>query len=53
METLGYIYGIMICVFNKKISVEEALEIIRAKLLEQDKDSGRKHITPHKKRKVA
>lgn len=37
METLGYIYAVLLYVFEKKISPEEALEMIRDKFLEQDK----------------
>lgn len=36
MEKLGYIYAIILHVFKEKISVDEALEMIRAKLSEQD-----------------
>lgn len=43
----------MLCVFKKKIGVEEALEMMRAKLLEQDKRTARKNTIPHKKRKEA
>lgn len=42
METLGYIYTIILYVLKKKISVEDALEMISAKLLEQDKETTQK-----------
>lgn len=38
MKTLGYIYGVILHVLEDKISVEKALEMIRAKLLEQGED---------------
>ena len=37
METLGYIYVIILYACKKKISVEDALEMIRKKILEQNK----------------
>ena len=39
METLGYIYAAIQYVFEKKLSVDKALEMIRTKLLEQDKST--------------
>jgi hypothetical protein len=43
METLGYIYIIILYVFKKKISVEAPLEMIRAKLLEDEKETKQGH----------
>ena len=53
MKKLGYIYAVILYAFRKKISVEEALEMIRAKILEPDEETMPKQIKPHKKRKVA
>ena len=39
METLGYIYAAIQYVFEKKFSVDETLEMIRTKLLEQGKST--------------
>ena len=36
MDKLGYIYTIIRSALEKKISVDNALEMIKAKLLEQD-----------------
>ena len=36
MKTLGYIYGIILRVLDKTISVEDALGLIKKKLSEQD-----------------
>lgn len=37
MEKLGYIYAVILYAFEKKISVDDALEMIRAKLSVQSK----------------
>ena len=42
----------MLCVFSKKISVEDALEMIRTIIL-QDMETVREHTTPYKNRKEA
>jgi hypothetical protein len=52
MRTLGKIYGVILCVFNKKISVEDALEMIRTIIL-QDNETAQEHTTPYKNRKEA
>ena len=49
METLGYIYTIILYALKKKISVEDALEMIREKILEQDKETKQGQITSQKK----
>ena len=49
MKKLGYIYAVILYAFRKKISVEEALEMIRAKILEPDEETMPKQIKPHKK----
>lgn len=51
MKTLGYIYVIILYAYKKKISVEDALEMIRAKLLEQDKETMQGQITPQENKK--
>ena len=51
-RTLGKIYGVMLCVFSKKISVEFALEMIRTIIL-QDMETVWEHTTPYKNRKEA
>ena len=38
MEKLGYIYTVICCALEKKISVDKALEMIRVKLLEQGEE---------------
>ena len=38
MKTLGYIYAVILYVFKEKISVNNALEMIRAKILEQGEE---------------
>ena len=53
MKKLGYIYAVILYVFKKKISVEDALEMIRAKILEPDEETMPKQMKSHKKRKVA
>ena len=35
MKTLGYIYGIILCAMENKITVETALDLTKAKLSEQ------------------
>ena len=42
MKTLGYIYGLILHVLNNKISVDKALEMIKAALSELDKESVQK-----------
>mgnify|MGYP003427564559 len=49
MKKLGYIYAVILYVFKKKISVEDALEKIRAKILEPDEETMPKQIKSHKK----
>lgn len=53
METLGYIYAVIYYALRKKISVEIALEIIRKKLLEQDKGMTQGQLSLHKNKKEA
>ena len=51
METLGYIFTIILYALKKKISVEDALEMIREKILEQDKETKQGQITSQKNMK--
>jgi len=53
MKKLGYIYAVILYALRKKISVEDALEMIRAKILEPDEERMPKQIKHHKKKKEA
>lgn len=53
MKTLGYIYGIILCVMEGKITVEHALDMIRAEHSEQGQEIQQGHKTSNKNRKEA
>lgn len=53
MKILGYIYGTILLALENKISVEKALDMIRAVLSEQGQEILQGHKTSNKNRKEA